>query len=210
VSSRSAPEGVRESPMREFRAGFWTVTRVAGVPLRVHWSCLVVLVLMAAARLGPFAWASWLGVILIHEIAHLGTARRFGAGVHAIDLWALGGLCWTDDVLSPVERSLMALAGPGINLALAAIGIAVLEVAGPTLGSLHGPVSGLAGANLGVGLLNLLPFRPMDGREGLALPARWLRARANARLVKSAMLGRRPFDVIIEESGGGRDRNLLN
>ena len=136
--------------MQEFSGGFWTVTRVAGVPLRMHWSCVVALLLMAGARLGPFAWAAWLSTILVHELAHVGAARRFGARAYAIDVWALGGLCWTDDVLSPVERSLMALAGPGINLALAAIGIAVLQVVGPALGPLHDPVSGLAGANLGV------------------------------------------------------------
>jgi stage IV sporulation protein FB len=190
--------------MREFQGGFWMVTRVAGVPLRLHWSCLVVLLLMAQARMGPFVWASWLGIVLSHELTHLAAARHFGAAVYAIDVWALGGLCWTDEVLSPVDRSLIALAGPGMNLALAAVGITVLEVAGPTLGPLHGPVSGLAGANLGVGLLNLLPFRPLDGREGLALPARWLQARAFSRSVKSAVLGRGP------EDGRSRDQDLLN
>jgi stage IV sporulation protein FB len=196
--------GTSLAAMREFRDGFWTLTSVAGVPLRAHWSCLVVLVLMAWERLGPFAWASWLGIILIHEVAHLLVARGFGAKVRHIDIWALGGLCWVDGILSPLERSLMAAAGPGINLALAAIGIAVLRVAGPALGPLHGPVSGLAAANLGVGLVNLLPFPFLDGREALALLPRWLRARAAARSSKYTRHGRRSFGVI--DGRGGRPR----
>jgi stage IV sporulation protein FB len=170
--------------MKEFQGGFWTVTRVAGVPLRAHWSLLVGLVLLALNHVGPAAWACWLVIVLSHELAHLAAARALGAEVYGIDLWALGGVCWSDASLSPVERSLVAAAGPSINLALAAIGIAVLMVSGTSLGHLHEPVSVFAGLNLGVGLLNLLPFRPMDGREALALPTRWVRARAAGRSMR--------------------------
>jgi Zn-dependent protease len=140
----------------------------------------------------------WVGVvflsILVHEMGHAMAYRRFGQASHVV-LYHFGGLAipevWGRRHLRPLQRLLVAGAGPAAQLALAASVIVVLKVAGyaapfpiPVIGGRlgldHGAnlplmlyvlVDFLLYVNIFWPLLNLIPVPPLDGgqivREGL-------------------------------------------
>src|SRR5262249_16665253 len=89
--------------------------RIAGIPVGVNWSVLVILVLIAdivartvlpradAGRSASVYWAIaiptavlFLASLLAHEGAHAAIARRKGLGVRSITLWMLGGVAQLD------------------------------------------------------------------------------------------------------------------
>lgn len=164
--------------------------RVAGVPVEVETSFLLV---------GLLGWGVFTGVniiawilaaftaVLLHEMGHALTARRFGASV-AIKLHAFGGVTsWgAATPMSPGRRFLVAAAGSFVGMVVA--GVSLLIVAGGTFGSLREldvllsapdgiyrmfpPVVraflyGFWWAAIGWGILNWLPIRGLDGRHML-------------------------------------------
>jgi Zn-dependent protease len=105
--------------------------------------------------------------VLLHELGHALTARRFGIGVRGITLELLGGYTELDrDAPSPKVELLVSLAGPGVSLVLgvlAAFGAAVL----PTRSLLEEIAFQLALSNLVVAAFNVLPGLPLDGGRAL-------------------------------------------
>jgi Zn-dependent protease len=101
--------------------------------------------------------------VLVHELGHVVMARRYGIPVRRITLQLLGGISELEDEAStPGRQFAIAIAGPVLSLALAAIGaiaLAVTDVAG-AVGLLLLQVTA---ANALVGLFNLLPGLPLDG-----------------------------------------------
>ena len=54
--------------------------------------------------------------LLLHELGHALTARRFGIGTSGIDLWLFGGVAkLTRDSKNPKEEFLVAAAGPAVT-----------------------------------------------------------------------------------------------
>ena len=159
--------------------------RYAGIPIRAHWSVLVILTLLTvllaqnilpAAVSGAATATYWLtafvaavsllACLLAHEIAHAALARRFGVRVKSITLWALGGVSsFADDPPTPRVSALVAAAGPVVSLVLGGVFLVAASLTGPAW--LDGlPVVcfvWLAMANLVIGGFNLLPATPLDG-----------------------------------------------
>lgn len=141
----------------------------------------------------------WVGVvfasILVHEMGHALAYRNFGQPAHIV-LYHFGGLAipeiWGRRHLRPVQRMLVAVAGPLAQLFLAALVVGLLKVAGHRVPFPIASVGSLLGCNEGRGyssllvyaffdfllyvnvfwpLLNLIPVPPLDGgqivREGL-------------------------------------------
>nr|WP_089157906.1 M50 family metallopeptidase [Micromonospora sp. NBS 11-29] len=154
--------------------------RVFGVPLRADASMLlltvVVTVLYATlARrqldLGPLGGylvglgfvVSLLGSVLLHELGHALTARRYGIGVRGITLELLGGYTEMDrDAPSPRAELLISSAGPAVSAVLGAAAVAVtLALPTGTLG--HQLAFQLAVSNVVVAIFNSLPGLPLDG-----------------------------------------------
>lgn len=172
----------------------------AGVPL--HWHGTLVLIPLYLALQFPrfgLVTASLLVVvltialvvsILLHEAAHVWTARRFGIGAQAILLHGFGGFALLDHVgFRTPQRIAISLAGPLMNFALALAGLALFRCVAflasgpdslplgegtwfPTSFVRDGPVwlnPVLAGLrtfttlNVLLGALNLLPGFPLDG-----------------------------------------------
>jgi len=112
-------------------------------------------------------FASALGLmisVLIHELAHALTARRFGIEIKEIRLWILGGIAQFERMPSrPSAEALVAIVGPVTS---AALGLALWwasSLMGASAGALLVVVSYLAAVNLVLAVFNLLPALPMDG-----------------------------------------------
>ncbi|MEU9502947.1 site-2 protease family protein [Streptomyces sp. NPDC048196] len=161
------------------------VGQVAGVPLRMHWS-VPLLVVMFAYGLGRQALPAWTpgrpdavyalagvvgaalltGSLLLHETAHAATARRKQISVEDVTLWALGGMTRMGRPKTAAAAFLVAVSGPLTSLL---IGGAALG-AGVGLHQLTGwaevpavVLMWLGWANLFLGVFNLLPAVPLDG-----------------------------------------------
>ncbi|MEO3746907.1 site-2 protease family protein [Plantactinospora sp. B5E13] len=108
-----------------------------------------------------------LGSVLLHELGHALTARRYGIGVRGITLELLGGYTEMDrDAPTPRVDLLVSLAGPAVSLVigLAATG---LTLALPDGTLVHQFAFQLAASNLLVALFNSLPGLPLDGGRAL-------------------------------------------
>lgn len=117
----------------------------------------------------PSAIAAWIAIVFIsvlaHELGHALVARRFGASV-SIQLTTLGGLtAWTmpAERMTPGRRVLVAGAGSAVGIA---IGLAVLGLSlwmRPSTPVAAFWITNVVWVNLGWGILNWLPIRPLDG-----------------------------------------------
>jgi Zn-dependent protease len=158
--------------------------RVFGVPVYLHasWLLLAVLVTLtygqlvrrtldlspSAGYLAGFGFVVCLLVsVLLHELGHALTARRYGIGVRGITLELLGGYTEMDrDAPSPKVELLVSLAGPAVSMVLggAAAGLTVVARDGTLL---HQLALQLAVSNVVVAAFNVLPGLPLDGGRAL-------------------------------------------
>jgi Zn-dependent protease len=160
------------------------VGRVLGIPLYVNASMLLLALLVTVVygnyvreELAIPALVSYLvgfgfvvcllGSVLLHELGHALTARRYGIGVRGITLELLGG--WTEmdrDAPSPRVDGLVSLAGPAVSLVLGGIGtLAALALPDRTV---IGQIAfQLAASNVIVAVFNVLPGLPLDGGRAL-------------------------------------------
>jgi Zn-dependent protease len=101
--------------------------------------------------------------VLLHEASHALMAQHYGLPVRSITLHFLGGVTEIDgEPDTPGREFGVSVVGPLTSLAVgvAAIPLAVLA---PDSTLLDLAAKGLAGANLVVGVLNLVPGLPLDG-----------------------------------------------
>jgi Zn-dependent protease len=105
--------------------------------------------------------------VLLHEMGHALTARRYGIGVRGITLEMLGGFTEMDrDAPSPRIELVVSLMGPAVSLLLGLLAAAATAILGEgTL--LHEMAFQLAFSNLVVALFNVLPGLPLDGGRAL-------------------------------------------
>ncbi len=115
--------------------------------------------------------------LLLHELGHALTARRFGIGTSGIDLWLFGGVAkLTRDSKSPKEEFYVAAAGPAVTAVIvgvcAGLGALVSKMAGVVDSATFQDVSTTPGValigylgliNLVLLVFNLIPAFPLDG-----------------------------------------------
>ena len=158
--------------------------RLFGVDIRIHVTFLFLLgfvwfsesVTMGIS--GPGRGLALVGIIfgcvIVHELAHAVVAKRSGIVVRSIVLLPIGGVTLMEDPNAgkpdPVRDIRVAVAGPLINLIIAAVaGVIILSFAPqvklwaqPFVHATNLPRS-LFWSNLFLGAFNLLPAYPMDG-----------------------------------------------
>ena len=164
--------------------GSFTIARVAGIPIRVHWTFLILLVWIVAsgvrkggtAESGLESAVFMLAVffcVVLHELGHALTARRFGIGTRDITLLPIGGVAALERMpQKPVQELLIAIAGPLVNVVIAALlftgvgwGEAMQAMRAVDTPGFHLDhfLAMLAGFNIYLVLFNLIPAFPMDG-----------------------------------------------
>lgn len=153
--------------------------RIRGIQLAVHGSFFLLLLYYAWAgwRNAGAAGAAWsVGMVLaffacvvLHELGHSFTARRFGVNVRRILLMPIGGMAEFDTIpRQPRSELLITLAGPAVNFVIAAVlwTMVTFPPHWEATGRLHTLAEigrYLLLANIGMGCFNLVPVFPMDG-----------------------------------------------
>jgi Zn-dependent protease len=154
-----------------------TIGRIAGVPIRLHWSFFLLSFLVLFSPGGTtrpviVADVIWLVVLFasvtLHELSHSMVARRLGLKVRDIVLLPIGGVSEIESIdATPAVETKVAIAGP---LASALIGgglllVALATQAGVWPPSLYGGswLTRIGWLNLLLAGFNLLPALPMDG-----------------------------------------------
>lgn len=146
--------------------------RIAGIPVRVHASFLLLLGVLALVSSGLsflFVLALAFGSVLLHELGHALVARRRGVHVQEIELHFFGGAAKMTMPRNARDELVIAAAGPAVSFALAAAAYAATTaVAWPVFAM-------LVKINLGIALFNLIPAFPLDGGRILRaiLTQRW-------------------------------------
>ena len=174
-----------------------------GVPVYLHWTFLLLIALFMAApivagtpdavamglRTAAFILAIF-GCVLLHELGHALAARRYGIRTRDITLLPIGGVARLERMPDdPVQELVVALAGPAVNVVIAAIVIPlVLMTDGTTAftgaasetatNASESAASGTRGVvalyhtnflaalgavNVFLVLFNMIPALPMDG-----------------------------------------------
>lgn len=127
--------------------------------------------------------------VLLHEISHAVAARAFDMPVTGINLHFLGGATHIEgEAETPWREFVIAVVGPLTSLAVGAVAWASLVfLDGGLLGF---AVAALAGANLIVGVLNLVPGLPLDGGRVLSALVWAVTRRRTTGIVVAAWGGR--------------------
>ncbi|HEU4347280.1 MAG TPA: site-2 protease family protein [Actinoplanes sp.] len=172
-----------QPPRRSLRTGRM-VGRVLGIPLYLNASMVLLAVLVTVVYGGfvqreldlpaPVSYVigfgfvlCLLGSVLLHELGHALTARRYRIGVRGITLELLGGYTEMDrDAPNPRVDVLVSLAGPAVSLVLGGLASAA-AYALPDRTVLGEIAFQLAASNILVALFNLLPGLPLDGGRAL-------------------------------------------
>ena len=173
-------ELARASNHHSATAGTLRGFNLFGVPVRLHFTFILLIVFLAVTGLGSgqamssyaLFLAGLFASVLLHETGHAAIAGRFGVRTTEIIMFPIGGVSRMERMLKPKEELFIALAGPLVNLLLsAAIFFYMFEkhIAVPAKpGDLLTPTDANALARLACGNLllagfNLLPAFPMDG-----------------------------------------------
>lgn len=153
------------------KRGSVQVAEVAGIPVYLHWSLFLLLGWAAFLTSGGLAWMALLLALYVcvalHECGHALMARHFGVKTADITLFPFGGVAMLKGHPEPKSEIWIALAGPAVNLVIAAGLAAVCAIFGQPIGWTNQPdasfLSTLLAGNLSIALFNLIPAFPMDG-----------------------------------------------
>lgn len=157
------------------------IVSIMGIPVRVHFSWLIVFGLIAwslstayfpsaAPDLSEMSY--WMGGLLaalllfisvaLHELSHSYMAKRYRLGISSITLFIFGGVSqMKGEPPTPEAERKIALAGPLASFLLSLIFFLIYSVVtGKVERALFSYISQL---NLVLGVFNLIPGFPMDG-----------------------------------------------
>lgn len=158
----------------------FTIARIFGSEVRIHITFFLLLLWigvvhyqhggMPAAIEGVIFILALFACVVAHEFGHALMARRYGIKTPDITLLPIGGLARLERMPEkPRQEIAVALAGPAVNVVIAAILILVMgaSIEADALQTLENPTLGfvarLASVNVFLVVFNLIPAFPMDG-----------------------------------------------
>lgn len=128
--------------------------------------------------------------VLVHELSHSVVALARGMRVRRIRLFLFGGVSEMDaEAGGPNDELLVTVAGPASSLGLGGL-LAAAAVALPSGSGLRFVVAFVAGANILLGIFNLLPGFPLDGGRVLRAVV-WRATGSRSRATRTAVWGGR-------------------
>ncbi len=156
--------------MPRWENGYLTLGKWDGIPVRVHWTTPLGIIVLSGFRTEPVAWLALAFVIFVHELGHALMVRRVGAGVISMDLTGIGGECsWVGSV-TPRGRASIAWGGVLAQALLLFATVACVAVLGrPDKGPVQEIYTAFTASNFLLLALNLVPVRPLDGVEAWRL-----------------------------------------
>ena len=153
--------------------------RLAGIDLYVHLTFLLAWVAFVHWQQNESIGAAIIGVVFIltifacvvlHELGHALTAKKYGIKTRDIILLPIGGVARLEKMPDkPIQELWVALAGPAVNVVIAIVLSAFLYISNsfasvnqPTLtsGSL---IERIIAVNIFLVVFNMIPAFPMDG-----------------------------------------------
>ena len=167
------------------------IARIFGIPVRVHWSFLLIVVFViytgkknhmswhSIGLFGLLVFAMFICVIL-HEFGHALSARYYGIKTQDITILPIGGVARLDKLPdNPIHELVVAIAGPAVNMIIfALIGLVIyifygfrIDLGDAVLGRLIDKVdshqlwflTSLMYSNAFLVYFNMIPAFPMDG-----------------------------------------------
>lgn len=168
--------------MQNLERESWYVGNLVGVPIFLHWTAALMVLLAWNMSGGSgvegflLVLISLIAAIVLHELGHGLTARALGAFGITITLWAFGGLCKSTRDPARVGREIaIVAAGPAVSLLLwlgSGWTFDALATHAPDLMRSGDRLSLLAlflrffeFLNLLLLLFNILPIFPLDGGQ---------------------------------------------
>jgi Zn-dependent protease len=181
------PDGFFYDPISfhfNFRYMKWSLSlgRIAGIKVFVHWTFLILIGwiviqnVMQGNTTGQILWTlaflmALFFCVFLHEMGHSLTARRYDIETRDITMLPIGGLARFENLPDdPKQELLVALAGPAVNIVIAALLFVFVSTTGFGLESLEvGTINErnflylILSANFVLAVFNLIPAFPMDG-----------------------------------------------
>jgi Zn-dependent protease/CBS domain-containing protein len=172
------PPEDKPKPRPDFIAGSIGTVTLFGVPVRLHFTFVLLLVFLLFIGIGGKQSGATTAIyilalfasVLVHEVGHTLVARHYGIRTIEIVMFPIGGVSRPERPPKAREEMWIALAGPLVNLLIAAglmawmwvrTGwVAIEQLREPTDANL---AERIALGNLLLFLFNLLPAYPMDG-----------------------------------------------
>lgn len=164
----------------------WRVGSIAGIALYLHATFLLLLAYVAIANYqtsgsaaealnGVLFVVAVFGTVVLHELGHALAAKRYGIETKDITLLPIGGVARLERMpREPRQEMIVALAGPAVNVVIAALLYVVLMLSGGMPDLIEGAAlsegflqrgffARLLAVNIWLVLFNLIPAFPMDG-----------------------------------------------
>lgn len=169
----------------------YRIARISGIDIRIHLTFLLLPLFFGLTdwqKGGPLAAAESVAFILVlffcvllHEFGHALAGRAFGIRTPDITLLPIGGVARMERIPAhPAQELAIAVAGPAVNVVIAAGIWAWLAFAGGPPDAVNRFLGHLALVNAGLVVFNAIPAFPMDGgrvlRALLALKLRYVTA----------------------------------
>jgi len=171
--------------------GEFTIGRIRGIPIKLHWTLILFLPVLAyllsrqleavadlpvlALEPGPLLSMEgriYAGIVvaiglfvsvLLHELGHALVALHQGVGVKQITLWIFGGLAQLKNPRrDPRSEMMVAIAGPVVSLGLGLVPFAAFSLFDPGP-YVTFPILYLAYLNVILAVFNMVPAFPLDG-----------------------------------------------
>ncbi len=159
----------------------FNIGKVAGIDIKIHLTFFLLLIWVGFSTL--FSGGAAVDVVtevlfiltlflcvVIHELGHSLTAKRFGYPTRDITLLPIGGLARLETLPEdPKEELLVAAAGPAVNVLISVLIFVILVISGTFTSPLNFTALlnnfwvRLLSVNISLAIFNLLPAFPMDG-----------------------------------------------
>ena len=157
-----------------YEQAIWTIGRYQSAPVRLHWSILL-LILIMGRTLGSATGLIF--VVVVHELGHAVIINAVGGRISEIIIHGFGGYCRWSGTVSTRAAAMIAWGGVWAQMLLAfttfvVLAFSVQEIPPQTF--VFDFIQALTWSNLILIGINLLPVPPLDGAEAWPLlPMLW-------------------------------------